>query len=193
METAIIEYKIALELRPHSVDAHYNLGVSYQRIGFYSGAVVELEAAVRLQPGHLWAAQALEEARESLRGEGDRIDALAVPRTKFEKGMEYTRRRENSQAALLYTQVIKKDPHHPGAWSQMGAIDFEAGNYPQAILKFKKGLKYKPGHFVLNNNIAGAYFKAGDNKRARRHWQRCLEADPGNESVLRQLELLDKS
>ena len=191
METAIVEYKTALELRPLSVDAHYNLGVSYQRIGFHSGAVEELETAVRLQPGHPWASKALEEARESLSREGDRIDALAVPRTNFERGVEYSRRRQYDQAALLYAQVLRKDVHHPGAWSQLGAIDFDAGNYPQAIQKFKKGLKYNPAHFVLNNNIAGAYYKLGDTGKARRHWQLCLEVDPGNEAVLRQLELLD--
>ena len=193
IETAILEYKTALELRPLSVDAHYNLGVTYQRIGFYSGAVAELETAVRLQPDHQWASTALAEARESLEREGDRVDASAVPRTKFEKGLNYTRRGENNQAALLYTQVVKKDPHHPGAWSQLGAIDFDAGNYRQAILKFKKGLKYKPAHFVLNNNIAGAYYKAGDIKRARKHWEKCLEVDPDNQSVLRQLEMIEES
>ncbi len=116
-----------------------------------------------------------------------------MPRTNFEKGLNYTRRGENNQAALLYTQVVKKDPHHPGAWSQLGTIDFDAGNYRQAILKFKKGLKYKPAHFVLNNNIAGAYYKAGNTKRARKHWEKCLEVDPDNQSVLRQLELIDES
>jgi Tfp pilus assembly protein PilF len=45
---------------------------------------------------------------------------------------------------------------------------------------------------VLNNNIAGAYYRQGDEKRAREHWEKCLEIDPGNESVLRQLKMLDE-
>jgi len=193
IENAIIEYKTTIELRPMSVDAHYNLGVAYQRIGFHSGAVKELEIATRLQPTHSYASKALVEARASLEESGDRIDAAAVPRTLFERGVDYTKRGQKEQAALMYAQVLKSDPHHAGAWSQAGAIRFDEGDYREAIRLFKKGLKYKPDHFVLNNNIAGAYYKTGDNGRARRHWEKCLEIDPDNESVKRQLRLLEDS
>jgi tetratricopeptide (TPR) repeat protein len=193
VERAIVEYKTALELRPLSVDAHYNLGVTYQRVGYYSGAVRELETAVRLQPTHAYASQALAESQAALDETGDRVGSEAIPRTNFERGLEYTKLKQHDQAMLMYSQVLKKDPHHAGAWSQVGAIYFEEGDYRRAIQKFKKGLKYKPDHFVLNNNIAGAYYKQGDKKRARRHWNKCLEVDPGNEAVLRQLKLLDQS
>jgi tetratricopeptide (TPR) repeat protein len=193
IEKAILEYKTALELRPLSVDAHYNLGVAYQRIGYYSGAVKELEAAERLQPTHSYASKALAEARASLAETGDRIDDAALPRTNFERGVDYTNRHQTEQAALMYAQVLKMDPHHPGAWSQIGTIRFDEGDYRGAIRMFKKGLSYNPDHFVLNNNIAGAYYKIGDKKRARRHWEKCLQIDPENESVLRQLRLLNDS
>jgi tetratricopeptide (TPR) repeat protein len=161
-------------------------------VGYFSGAVEELDAAVRLQPSHAYASRALEEAKASLESSGDRVDASAIPRTDFERGMAYTRRNRDDQALLMYSQVLKKDPQHAGAWSQLGAIYFDQGNYGQAIQKFKNGLKYKPDHFVLNNNIAGAYYRQGDEKRAREHWEKCLEIDPGNESVLRQLKMLDE-
>lgn len=193
VEKAIIEYKTALELRPLSVDAHYNLGVTYQRIGFFSGAVRQLETAVRLQPTHAYAEKALVESKASLEETGDRIEVSAIPRTKFERGVDYTNRRQTDQARLMYAQVLKMDPHHADAWSQTGAIYFDEGNYRKAIMTFKKGLKYKPDHFVLNNNIAGAYYKTGDMKRARRHWEKCLEIDPENESVRRQLRLINES
>jgi Flp pilus assembly protein TadD len=193
IENAIIEYKTALELRPLSVDAHYNLGVTYQRIGYFSGAVRELETAVGLQPTHAYASRALSEARASLEETGDKVDKSAIPVTKFERGVEYTNRRQHDQAQLMYHQLLKKDPHHAGAWSQMGSIQFDNGDYRRAILTFQKGLKYKPDHFVLNNNIAGAYYRSGDTKRARRHWEKCLEVDPDNESVLKQLRLTEES
>jgi tetratricopeptide (TPR) repeat protein len=192
IESAIVEYKTALELRPLSVDAHYNLGITYQRVGYFSGAVKELETVTRLQPTHAHASRALDEARASLEESGDRVVESAMPRTNFERGLEYSRRKQNDQALLMYSQVLKKDPHHAGAWSQMGAIYYDQGNYGQAIQKFKKGLNYKPDHFVLNNNVAGAYFKQGNTKRARWHWEKCLEVDPANESVLRQLRMLDE-
>jgi tetratricopeptide (TPR) repeat protein len=157
IEKAIVEYKTALELRPLFVDAHYNLGVTYQRIGYFSGAVRELEAAVRLQPNHAYAEKALSESRASLEETGDRVAASAIPKTDFERGVDYTNRKQYEQASLMYSQVLKSDPHHAGAWSQLGAIYFERENYRLAIREFKKGLKYNPNHFVLNNNIAGPF------------------------------------
>jgi Flp pilus assembly protein TadD len=193
IENAIIHYKTALELRPLSVDAHYNLGVAYQRVGYLSGAVQSLETAARLKPDHAYAAKALEEARVELAETGDRIDGGAVPKTDFERGLYYSRQNQTDQAILMYHRVLKSDPHHPGAWSQVGAVHFDRGDYRRAIQQFRQGLKYKPDHFVLNNNIAGAYYRSGDTGRARRHWEKCLAVDPGNESVQRQLKLLDES
>ena len=69
---------------------------------------------------------------------------------------------------------------------------YEKRDFKTAIGYFKKGLKYNPGHFVLNNNIAGAYYQTGDYARARKHWERCLESQPDNFNVLKQIRLLGK-
>jgi Flp pilus assembly protein TadD/4-amino-4-deoxy-L-arabinose transferase-like glycosyltransferase len=193
IQKAIVEFKTGIELRPLSVDGHYNLGVAYERIGYYSGAVRELEMAAALQPTHPSASKALASARDSLEQAGDRIDAAALPRTRFEIAGEYTKRGLADQAELMYGQVLRVDPHHASTYNQLGSINFDRGDYREAIRFFAKGLRYSPDHFVLHNNIAGAYFKVGDKKQARRHWEKCLELDPGNESVLRQLRLLENS
>ncbi len=192
VKRAILEYKTALELRPLSVDAHYNLGITYQRIGYYSGAVRELETAVALKPNHAYAAKALGEVRAELERTGDKIVEAALPRTTFELASDHANSGRISEAAALYERVLEQDPHHVGAYSQLGTIRFDRGEYEAAIGWFKKGLRYQPDHFVLNNNIAGAYFKAGDLAAARRHWERCLELDPDNESVKRQLRLVGR-
>jgi 4-amino-4-deoxy-L-arabinose transferase-like glycosyltransferase len=192
IKNAIVEYKTALELRPLSVDAHYNLGVTYQRIGFFAGAVEELKAAVALQPTHSYASKALSEASASLARKGDTIEAVAVPRTPFETAVDYTNRGVTTEAVAMYERVLQKDPHHAGAHSQLGAISFDRGDFKAAIGQFKKGLRHKPDHFVLNNNIAGAYYKIGNRAKARQHWERCLKIDPQNENVRRQLRLIGR-
>jgi Flp pilus assembly protein TadD len=188
---AILHFKKAIELRPLFVDAHYNLGISYQRIGYFSGAVNELEMTLALKPNHRYAAKALSECRSSLLETGDKIGSRAIPLTPFEKGLEYTSSGKSAAALDRYRQVLREDPHHPGAYSQLGAIAFDQGDYSAAISYFRKGLNYQPDHFVLNNNIAGAYYRKGEWKKARHHWQRCLEIQPGNENVERQLRLLN--
>jgi 4-amino-4-deoxy-L-arabinose transferase-like glycosyltransferase/Flp pilus assembly protein TadD len=188
---AIVEFKKALEIRPLFVDAHYNLGVAYQRVGYFSGAVRELETAAALRPGHLYASNALEESRAALVESGDRIDEAAIPKTPFESGLELSNRRMRTAAEAQYRKVLREDPHHPGAYSQLGAMRYEARDFKTAIEFFKRGLKYHPDHFVLNNNIAGAYYQTGDYGRARKHWEKCLEKQPDNPSVLKQLRLIE--
>jgi tetratricopeptide (TPR) repeat protein len=191
IEKAVIEFKKALELTPLSVDAHYNLGVVYQRVGYFSGAVERLEAAAALKPDHTYAAKALRESRLSLEETGDKINPKVLPRTPFEAGLEYTLSGMEGAAERQYKRVLKEDPHHPGAYSQLGAISFQRKEYGEAIAYFKTGLKYRPDHFVLNNNLAGAYYRAGEYGKARRHWEKCLTTQPGNESVLEQLRMLE--
>jgi 4-amino-4-deoxy-L-arabinose transferase-like glycosyltransferase/Tfp pilus assembly protein PilF len=190
ISAAIVEYKKALELRPLSVDAYYNLGIAYQRIGYFSGAVKMLESAVGLKPNHLYAGKALGECRTFLAGVGDRIPQEAVPRSPFEQALEQTQRGNLMGARALYEKVIRQDPHHADAYSQLGALSFDRQDYRTAIEIFKKGLKRKPDHFVLNNNIAGAYYRLGDLGKARAHWKKCLEVRPGDEGVLKQLRMV---
>lgn len=190
MKHAILEYKKALEISPLSVDAHYNLGIAYQRIGYYSGAVPLLEAAVDLKPNHPYAKKALNECRESLQTEGDRIPQQAVPMTLFEQGLAQMNNGNQLAAKAFYERVLEADPHHANAYSQLGAIYFERGDFDRAIKVFREGLRRKPDHFVLNNNIAGAYYRRGEFEMAKRHWRKCLEVKPGDESVLRQLRLV---
>jgi Flp pilus assembly protein TadD len=190
MVNAILEYKKALELQPFAVDAHYNLGVAYQRIGFYSGAVPVLHAAVGLKPNHPYAKKALDECRASLQTDGDRIPVQAVPMTLFEQGLAQSNKGNHLAARTFYEKVLKKDPHHANAYSQLGAVYFERGDFERAIQIFKKGLRRKPDHFVLNNNIAGAYYRKGELTKAKQHWQKCLEVKPGDAGVLRQLRMV---
>jgi tetratricopeptide (TPR) repeat protein len=188
---AIIEYKKALEIRPLSVDAHYNLGVAYQRIGHHSGAVKELEAAAALRPDHAYASKALEESRAALAASGDKVKAAAIPKTPFETALELLNRRMPAAAEAQYKKVLREDPHHPGAYSQLGAMHYEKRDFKTAIGYFKKGLKYHPDHFVLNNNIAGAYYQSGNYAKAREHWEKCLETKPGDPSVVKQLRMIE--
>ncbi len=192
IKKAIIEYKKALEIRPLSVDAYYNLGVAYQRIGYYSGAIKALEAVVGLKPNHPYAKKALEECRRSLETDGDRITSEAIPESPFEQALQQTNNGNLIAAEALYEMVIRKDPHHASAYSQLGAIYFDRRDFKRAVKIFKRGLRREPEHFVLNNNIAGAYYRLNEFEKARRHWEKCLEIEPNNESVQKQLRMVGR-
>ena len=187
MKQAILELKKAIELRPLEVDAHYNLGAMYQRVGYYSGAATHLETVVSLQPGHPYADRSLADVRTSFQETGDQVGAEAIPRTPFEAAGDAESRGDLRAARDCYEEAIRDDPHHAAAYSQLGATYFEQGDYKVAVRLFERGLRYKSDHFVLNNNAAGAHYRLGNIDEAVRYWRECLKIEPGNEDVIRQI------
>jgi tetratricopeptide (TPR) repeat protein len=86
-----------------------------------------------------------------------------------------------------YEAAIRDDPHHAAAHSQLGNMCFGRGDYEAAVRHLERGLKHDSDHFVRNNNAAGAHYRLGNIDKALRYWGKCLEIDPGNEDVIRQI------
>ncbi|MCP4299116.1 MAG: tetratricopeptide repeat protein, partial [Gammaproteobacteria bacterium] len=177
----------AIELRPREIDAHYNLGTMYQRIGYYSGAANHFEAVVNMQPNHPYATKALADVRTSFAETGNRVESDVIPRTPFEDGGAAVSRNAMTQARAYYEEAIRSDPHHAAAYCGLGTTYFGPGDYETAVSIFERGLAYKSDHFVLNNNIAGAHYRLGNKDKAIHYWGVCLEIDPGNKDVMRQI------
>jgi tetratricopeptide (TPR) repeat protein len=50
LDDAIKEYQMAIKLDPNYADAHYNLGLAYQKTGRLDDAVKEYQIAASLKP-----------------------------------------------------------------------------------------------------------------------------------------------
>lgn len=189
LSRAILEIKKALELRPRSAVMHYELGLTYSRIGYYSGAATELEEALELRPGFPEAASALREVQTALVESGDRVGEASIPRTPFEAGVYAAERGDLTAARGHFETVIRSEPRHAEAHGRLAALYLAQGDNQAAARWFERGLKDRPRDFFMNNGAAQAHYRMGNVEIALRYWNECLSIDPGNEEVIRQIEL----
>lgn len=126
-DRAIVQLKWALETDPYSADAHYNLGVAYESVEHYSGALVALDQALRIEPGRTAAAVASRNVRAKLARRGDRRSADTLPRTPYEKARAIEQSGDAARAATLYRELVRRDPFHSAARARIGALQGRRG------------------------------------------------------------------
>ena len=81
------------------------------------------------------------------------------------------------------------------AYSNLGTIDFQAGNYDEAVALYRKALEFDASDYVIWGNLAAAYrWSGGERARALPLYQRAavmaaerLEVNPRDASVLSDL------
>jgi tetratricopeptide (TPR) repeat protein len=119
-DRAIVQLEWALETDPCSADGHYNLGVAYESVGFYSGALAEFQAALGLEPRRSLAAIAARGVAEKLARSGDRSTRAMMPRTPFEEALALERAGRKAEAEEQYRALVRRDPFHFAAWERLG-------------------------------------------------------------------------
>src|SRR5487761_1265052 len=124
-DLAVPEFKAIVALDPKNVDARGNLGVLLFFRGDYAGAVPQLRAALKLQPG-LWKIQALlglAEERIGKQSEGRKDLEAAFPRLEEEKIKmqvgralieSYSSAGDLDKAAATVSAMLKLEPTDAG-------------------------------------------------------------------------------
>jgi len=118
---AIQEYRRALALNPSLEDAHHQLGVVYNHIGFQDDAIAEFQQALALDPTDLLAEQRIGVA---LVHQGKYQDALRVlrqippdrnpPLWHYHVAWALLHLGQDSQASVLIERYLRVHPEDPG-------------------------------------------------------------------------------
>ena len=190
LETAVVELKKAIELSPNAPAPRYYLGVVYQQIGFHSGAIDQFKAVLEHQPTNRPAREAMKAAQSTYESKGDEIGVESIPLTPLERATQFQREGNIIAAESELRRALKEDPQHARAYNDLGFIHMGRGQFEQAIAQYKKGLRYSPDNPALLHNLAYSYYRIKDFKNARRYWDRCLEISPGDENVIKALNML---
>jgi len=123
-DLAVPEFKAILELDPKNVDAHGNLGTVLFFQGYYTKAIPELRAALKLRPT-LWRTAALLGTAEKRTGDVDgakhdlekAFSNLTEEKVRVETGMElieiYSRSGDLDKAAAVIATLKKLSPTDP--------------------------------------------------------------------------------
>ncbi len=187
---AVLHMKWAAELRPQDLHVRYELGRTYASLGFYSGAIRELEQILALEPDRTTALDALSITRMQYEKTGDLVTAAALPKTPFERALISEYAGSYIHAREAYRALIKEDPFHFQAYHRLAQILLGRGEHRQALTVLETGHRLMPHNIFLLYDLGTMYYRAGDHEAARRMWEQCLEMEPDNTKIQEALEQL---
>ena len=80
-------------------------------------------------------------------------------------------------AVADYEKLLRVDGTCARAWSNLGLIYSDNGEYQKAIEYYKSAITYAPNDAIYQNNIANAYFRIGEYDLAIEHAEKSLAAN----------------
>jgi tetratricopeptide (TPR) repeat protein len=87
---------------------------------------------------------------------------------------------DTTQAAARLTAALANDPRVPRAHERLGLIALGRGRPREALDHFRAEKRLPGGMRAYDLRVGQAWRALGDRSRARRHFRRELERDPGN-------------
>ena len=165
---AISSYKKALMVDPNYSEAHNNLGVTYMKLEQWDEAIKSFQLALK-NPLYATPDKAYSNMGFSL----------------YKKG-EYLKAMESSKEA------IKRSPDFPYPLYVLGLIYAKIGKNKDAIGMFSKAVTIAPNYIEAHWELANAYLREGDKKRAIEHFRKVAESGIQEKSkkALKYIEML---
>lgn len=173
---ALDYYQRAVKFYPENFYAHYNMALTYRRIGKYLDAIEELKIAQKINPnlidigvlkGELqYEMSDLPGAQKTLEEIVDREeDALAF----YNLGLVYKKDGKLAQAKAAFMRALEA-PGSPEAVyksaAQLGIIYGTQGDFPNAIVHMKRALQLQPKNSKYWYNLALLQQKGGRSEDA---------------------------
>ena len=93
-------------------------------------------------------------------------------------GTIYYNQREFVRAEELYRQATEADPEYPLAFFDLGNVLDEMQRLDEAIVAYTQAITLLPQYADAHYNLALAYERTGERRRALRHWMTYVRLDP---------------
>ena len=94
---------------------------------------------------------------------------------------------EREQALKAIREYIVHQPDHSSAWTQKGRLEFELGNFNEALESTKKSVYLYQYSSQALNNLGAIYLELDNANDARTCLLRAVEIDPDNSGALMNL------
>lgn len=203
-DTAIREWKKALEYIPEDAEVHNFLGIAYHRAGHLDSSIISYKKAVHLNPTYH---QALNNAGYIYFLKGDYETALSYFDRALEVDPAYEQAVLNRQKTIEimegklnisafelfenahsidslelkihnYRKALEVDSNYVDAWNNLGVAYHYYGYIDSAVYCLDKALSINPRHPQVNNNIAFLLDASGEYEAAVYHYQKAILAKP---------------
>jgi tetratricopeptide (TPR) repeat protein len=173
LDTALQNYRQALEINPRYAEAHNNMANALRDKGDLEAAIASYQEAIRLKPDY---AEAHNNIGTVLLAQGQAAAAIASFGRALELKPDYATASNNMAAA------------HNG----LGLELREQGDFAGAAAHYRTAIKFNPAHFGIYNNLGHVLHVQGDLAGAIENLERALKLDPGNVRVHRNLSVIRK-
>lgn len=203
VQSAIAEYKKAMEADPESLFLRVELAELYWRVGRLADAVREAEAVLKVNPDqddahrllahiywrNLGEARQDDAARESLQKAIEHFEALArlnpsETETYLVLGRLYRLNNQPEKAEDAFQQVLGSEPDSKNASAQLAQLYFDQGDYEHAIELLKK-IDEEEMDAPLLGMLAFAYAQTAEFEKSVAVYEKALSQDADNQEIRR--------
>ena len=151
-DTAIMNYKRAIDLHPNFAVSYFNLGIALQDKGDSRAALKSYRIATKINPHYL-------EAHYNI---GSVLHEMG----------------DLNAAIESYKTSLKIDPNYSRAYNNLGNALKEQSDLTAAIASFHQALKLKPDYPEAYNNLGNALQLQGDLNTAIASYQQAIKLKP---------------
>ena len=93
-------------------------------------------------------------------------------------GTIHYNQREYEKAEQLYRRATEADADYALAFFDLGNVLDEMQRLPEATAAYQKAVQLVPGYADAHYNLALAYERQGEKRKALRHWMTYVRLDP---------------
>lgn len=200
MNHAAADFEEAGKLDPGFLSAHYNLMVTYKKMGQPKKALGVLDRIKTMEPkdADSWIGMAEAYYRDN---EMSKVGFALEQALKLEKGnMKYYK--EVSQhyiefemfekAEALLLKVLEADPDDVVLHNNLGIVYRRLGKPEAAIERYEIALKVEANDVGLHFNLGRALLDTGKPEAAAEHFKKCLELDHELDEAKKFLQKIEK-
>ena len=91
------------------------------------------------------------------------------------------------RAKFLVSRALELDPDNASYLDTMGWIEYQLGNYDDAVRWLKQAVKIDASNAEVFDHLGDVYMKQGSRSKAESSYERALALDPQNETIRRKL------
>ena len=132
---------------------YFGRAVAYEKLGRWSEAEADLEAALKLRPD-----------------EPELLNYLGY--SWIDRGVRL------KEAMAMVEKAVAANPRSGAMVDSLGWAYFKLGDYPRAVEKLEAAVELDAGDPEVNDHLGDAYWKAGRKDEALFQWRRVLTLNP---------------
>jgi tetratricopeptide (TPR) repeat protein len=165
---------------------HNNIGLAYDKMGHFENAIVELQEALRLEPGYIEVYNNLAVTYHKMgmpdKAEKELKEAIRLNNRYLEAhcnlGNIYASSGRLEEAIMEIQEALRINPGYAPAYNHLGNIYSLQNRNTEAINEFREALRIDPSYAAARNNLGNLYYESGMYDEALKEFQEALNIDP---------------